>query len=284
MRTWFGHPERLLPAVLCLLLLLLLAAYAPGAEAGITSVTIDGDVAEVEIDVGLLAAEMTLTFEDATGLTESNLGLDASAVDPLDTALLARLPTLTSLVSALLLIVEVDPPTSGGLSFDGPVTIELYTDELTYTSDTKLRLFAAPSGGVFHDVTHYVGDGSYRVRGTKGGFSQFLVLLDQRSIDTIIETKFDRLWDLLDEYDTQIDSGVLADLEDLLEDAEEDYDEDELALAIAHLEDFIDEVVDESGSNVPNSWRSARDLDNVAGLLRAAATTLDFSLDWKLDN
>lgn len=281
MRTWTGYPTRFLLAALCALALLLPAV---DTEAGITSVTISGNEAEIEIDVGLLSAEMLLTFEDVTGLTEANLGLDASATSILDTVLAARLPSNTSLVGGLLLVVEVDPPSTGGLEFDGIVTVELYTTLLTYTSGTKWRLFAAHDGGAFHDITELVDGGSYRVRGSKGSFSEFLILLDLRSIDTIIEAKFDRLWDLLDEYDTQIDSDVLDDLEDLLEDAEEAYDEDELANAIGHLEDFVDEVVDNSGSDIPETWRAARDLDNVAGLLRAAAATLDFSLDWKLNN
>jgi len=281
MRNSPGHPKTLLAAALCALLALV---GAPRTEAGITSVTIDGDVAEVEIDVDLLAAELTLTFEDVTGLSESNLGLDASAVSPLDTTLLSRLPSLVSLVSGLLLLVEVEPPSNGGLSFDGVVTLELYTTLLNHSSGTLLRLFAASNGGGFEDVTEWVGDGSYRVRSTRGDFSQFLVLLDERSVDTVIETKFDRLWDLLDEHDAQIDGAVLADLADLVADAEDDYDEDEIELAIAHLEDFIDEVIDHSGDDVPATWRSARDLDNVAGLLRAAAATLNFSLDWKLAN
>lgn len=281
MRTWTGYPTRLLLVALCALTLLLPAV---DSEAGITSVTITGDEAEIEIDVGLLSAEMLLTFEDSSGLSAANLGLDASAVSVLDFGLLARLPSLTSLVGGLLLITDVDPPTNGGLEFEGIVTVELYTTLLTYTSGTKLRLFAAHGGGGFHDITEYVGSGSYRVRGSKGDFSEFLILLDLRSINTIIGSKFDRLWNLLDEYDTQIDSDVLDDLEDLLEDTEEDYDEDELELAIVHLEDFIEEVIDHSGSDVPDTWRAARDLDNVAGLLRSAAATLAFSLDWKLNN
>jgi hypothetical protein len=281
MRTWTGYPTCLLLAALCAFALLLPAV---DSEAGITSVTISGDEAEIEIDVGLLSVELLLTFEEVTGLSAANLGLDASAVSLLDLGLLARLPNLISLVGGLLLIVDVVPPSTGGLSFDGIVTVELYTTLLTYTSGTKLRLFAAHGGGGFHDVTEYVGSGSYRVRGSKGDFSEFLILLDLRSIDTIIETKFERLWDLLDEYDTQIDSNVLDDLEELLADAEEDYDEDELALAIEHVEDFIDEVIDHSGSDVPDTWRAARDLDNVAGLLRSAAATLRFSLDWKLNH
>ena len=49
--------------------------------------------------------------------------------------------------------------------------------------------------------------------------------------------------------------------------------------AIAAAEDFAAAVkaAADTGS-VPNVWRSARDLDNVAGNLRAAAGTLRFSL------
>jgi hypothetical protein len=37
-------------------------------------------------------------------------------------------------------------------------------------------------------------------------------------------------------------------------------------------------VVANSGSAIPNVWRSSRDLVNAAGLLRAAGETLRFSL------
>ena len=36
---------------------------------------------------------------------------------------------------------------------------------------------------------------------------------------------------------------------------------------------------DHSGSDIPEVWRAARDLDNVAGYLRAGADTLRFSLN-----
>lgn len=281
MRTSPGQLTRFVAVALCACFAM---AYTPTAAAGIESVTITGDVAEIEIEVGLLAADLTLTFEDATGLTEANLGLDAAATSTLDTTLLSRLPSAVALATGLLLSVEIEPPSSGGLSFDGPVEIELHTHDLEYVSGTKLRLFAAPLGGAFHDVTTWVGSGSYRVRGSKGEFSEFLVLVDNRTVDTVIATKFDRLWALLDDHESAIAADVHADLEDLLADAEENYDEDNLSGAIGHLDDFNDKVVANSGDDVPDTWRSARDLDNVAGLLRAAAATLRFSLDWKLNN
>ena len=52
-------------------------------------------------------------------------------------------------------------------------------------------------------------------------------------------------------------------------------------LAIDKTESFINLVKANSGTAIPNVWRSSHDLVNVAGLLRSAASTLRFSLNLK---
>lgn len=269
------------PSILFVAVLLCALAFALPAAAGVDSVTIDGDQAVAELSVAGVEATLTLTFEDTVGLTEQNLGLSVAQINPLDPLLLARLPTLTSLPTGLPMLIRIEPPFSGGLTFDGMVEVEIYTHALSYSVGCPFRLFSAPLGGDFQDITDSLGGGSYRVRGGKGEFSEFLVVVEARAVDTVIAAKLSRLDGLLSTYGSQIDHAVLDDLEELLDSAEKSYDDGNLLPAIKKVEAFISKVESHSGDDVPDVWRSARDLDNVAGLLRAGAETLHFSLTWK---
>lgn len=275
-------PLRIGPAYRSTLFLVVALLIAPAASAGVDAVTISGNVATVDLSLLLVDAELTLTFESVSGLSESSLGLALATASSTDTTLLARLPSSVSLATALPMLITVAPPANGGLEFEGRVWVELYTDDLHYSPGTALRLFSAPdSTAAFVDVTESVSSGSYRVRGAKGDFSEFLVLVDSRSVDTVIDAKLDRLDGLLTAYETQIDSLVFATLEGYFEDVEDFYLDDELPDALDKLEDFLEEVEDNSGSDVPDEWDAAGTMTNVAGELRAAGETLRFSLEWK---
>jgi hypothetical protein len=54
-----------------------------------------------------------------------------------------------------------------------------------------------------------------------------------------------------------------------------------LLAAINAVADFSDQVKQQSGANIPDVWRADGSLVNVAGLLRADADTLKFSLTAK---
>jgi len=262
----------------------ILVPAAPAAG-GIVEVTIDGDTATAEISLpGEIAADLTIAFEDAVGLTEANLGLDASLVSVTDMTLLARLPSLASIPAAFPVLVTIEPPTTGGLSFTGLASVGLYTHDLLYAAGTPLRLFSAPVGGAFVDVTDEMSSGSYRVRGGKGDFSQFLIVADVRHVDTVIEEKLGRTEDLLDEHWSALDSTLGSQLDTQLSSARTKWQLGQTAAALAHVENFLDKLEKASSSEAPDVWRSARDLDNVEGLLRAAGETLHFSLTLKSNN
>lgn len=253
------------------------------AHAGVVSdVQVDDNTLSADIDLtGGFHADLSLSFENVTGLTSSNVGLSAQYVSPTDTAILARLPnsSAVSIPTSLPLLIKIQPPASGGLSFEGLATIELYTQNLSYTGiETPFRLFSASDGGDFKDITASVSAGSYRVRGGKGEFSEFLILGDTRSLDTVIGDKFERLQDILDSNANDIDAGTLSDLEDALDQAVDQYANANAAGAMQSVDTFVEIIGNASAEEIPNVWRSARDLVNVAGQLRAAAATLRFSL------
>lgn len=261
---------------------LLLSVAAVASAGGITNASVDGNRVTATISLaGGYEAALTIEFEDAVGLSVENLGLSASVVNTSSASLLSRFPdaSLISGVASFPVKLTIDPPSTGGLSFTGPVSIELYTHNLSYDPAVPLRLFSAEPGGTFHDITERVSSGSYRVRGSKGEFSEFLILLDTRDTADVVSSKFSSLNGLMSEYDSSMSSSLSSQLQGYIDSASSATQAGLYDDAIADIDDFINAVDQAAGNgNLPNIWRSARDLDNVSGLLQASASTLRFSL------
>lgn len=267
-----------LPVAALLASLLPAAAGAQLAAVGPT-VTIDGNKAAVTLAAGGVSVDLTLTFEQVVGLNAANLGISARVVSPSE--LVGRMPdaALTSLPAGFPLMVTVEPPATGGLSFSGVTGVEVHTHDLSFTADSPLRLFKAPIGGPFADITESMGMGSYRARGSSGGFSQFLIVADLRSDSDVVERKLDALDAAFAKGAGAIPVSVRGVLQSSLGAIRTAWNGGDVRGAISAAETFAAAVktAADAGS-VPNVWRSARDLDNVAGNLRAAAGTLRFSL------
>lgn len=260
--------------------LLSVVIASPALASPITDPVVEENRIFVNIDFGTVSTELSIEFEKAVGLSLDSLGLSAELIDPTDPALLSRLTDSLniSLTGGLPILVRIQPPVDGGLSFEGIANIELYTHDLQYTAGTPLRLFSSPDGGIFRDITAQMSSGSYRVRGSKGNFSEFLIVADLRTITSVIDGKFARLSDLLYGYAGKIDSNLFSSLESDIAAAQTAWNNGDLVTAIAKVEEFSSRVRTADGSMIPRVWRSSRDLDNVAGELRAVAATLRFSL------
>lgn len=263
--------------ILALLSLGLLSALPAAGQ--IIATAVNGNSITITISrPGGLSVDLILGFEDVTGLSLESLGLSAQVVNPLDPALRARLPGASI---ALPLLLRIEPPVSGPLSFRGLAGLDIHTANLQYIIGSPLRLFTAPVGGPFEDMTVGLGAGSYRARGTTGGFSEFLIVADLRPVNQVITTKFDRLEDELDEYAAEMPAALYADLSARLAAARADFVQGATLQAIQKVDGFIAVVQQHSGTEIPDVWRSARDVDNVAGYLRAGAMTLRYSLGLK---
>ena len=261
----------------CLLLALLLGSPA---RAGI-STEVAGNTATTTIDLAGIEAELILTFDSADDLTADKLGVRAQLINPADPFLLLRLPdpSLTSIPTALPLLITVEPPLAGGLGFANTVRVELHTHALPYTAGSQLRLFKAPLNGAFRDITDEVAPGSVRTRGTIGGFSQFLVLLDLRPTASVIAEKFDALAARLAAV-PQPQRGVLS---QRLDAARAATAQGQYAAAIAALDEFRALVSADAGTLIPNRWSTAARSGNVAGDLLAGAASLRFSIGYQRD-
>ena len=271
-----------LPAlVLAVLLAPCALAASTAAKAGV-DVSVAGNTATAEIDLSGVTAELILTFDGVQNLSPANLGIDATLLGASDLlALASRLPStsLTSVPGALPLLITVEPPLAGALSLNNTVRVEVHTHLLPYTAGSQFRLFKAPLGGAFRDITDEVAPGSVRTRGTTGGFSQFLVLVDLRPTSSVIGQKFADLRSRL----TAVDGSLEQTLGDQLDAAESALAAGQYAAAIAAIDAFRADVSAHAGGALPNAWSTAVRGNNVAGDLLAGAATLRFSVGYQRD-
>jgi hypothetical protein len=265
------------------LMLAALLLWAGVAQAQVVPVatTVSGNVATVQVGTPTQPlAEVTLTFDDASGLSASSLGVSARLVDITDPALLSRLSgSLLQLDSVFPLLITIEPPATGGLAFHRTVRVEVHTHALAYTPGSSYRLFKAPLNGTFRDITDEVAPGSVRARGTTGGFSQFLVLTDLRETDSVIATKTAWLRNRIDALPVAEQPAFDA----LLDGFQSALATGSYADAIAALDAFRARAADRAGTALADEWRATRDTDNQAGELMAGAATLKFSTAYLRD-
>jgi len=264
-------------------ILVLTANSVPGYGQTAVVPTISGNELTARIDLGNgVTADLSITFEKVIGLNPSALALTATLLNPKDIAFAGRLPDLTvSPPAAFPVVVRIDPTASSALSFEGVYTLALHTNNLTLAANSPLRLYRAPSGGAFQDMTGFLQAGSVRAGGSGPGFSEFAIVADARPIDTVIGGKFDALQSQLSANAPAIDPAVAADLQQRLSQARSAYQTKSLAAAIDGITAFGDQVKAQSGTAIPNVWRANGGPVNVAGLLRSSAETLKFSLAFK---
>lgn len=253
-------------------LIVVLAAALPAAALGASPKNIN-------LTLPGLGTEIGLSFEEVSGLNLLSLGISARVVNPWDPAFRARFPEGTA-PSVLPVMLRIEPPAWSGLTFRGVVSFEIHTELLPYVPDTRLRIFKAPLGGPFQDVTVAMGPGSYRARGDTGGFSEFIIAVDRRPVKEVIEAKLDALDAMLAAPGGfSVQGSVYNELRDCLEAIRNPIGtESTQDGAIGQVDRFLEIVEEHSGTDIPNVWRASRDVENVAGNLRAAALSLRFSL------
>ena len=245
------------------------------------SVTVSGNVAVAQIGGSSLPlGEVTLTFDDASNLTPASLGLSAKLVDLQDPQLLARLPdaNLNKLSSSLPLLITIQPPVAGGLTFHRTGQFELHTHQLLYSVGSDYRVFKAPVGGAFRDTTEEIAQGSVRARSRYGGFSQFLVLVDLRGTGTVIAEKIAWLRNRVSTLPAS-EQPVFSSQLDTIESAVASHD---YANALTTVDALSARAQADAGTALLDTWR-AGGADNQAGDLIAGAATLKFSIAYLRD-
>lgn len=257
---------------------------APGAFAQTPiTLTISCNQARGAISLpGGVEADLTIDFENPVGLTPTALEASAALVDPLDPDLLLRLPPLTSIPAAFPVLLRIGPAAPSGLTFSAVATVSLHTHNLVFNPAAPQALLKAHDGGSFADVTAREGIGSYRVGGSTGDFSEFLIVSDARPIDPVIVDKFNALEATLTANAGAMPHLVAITLQARLTTARLLYRAGSLVPAIDKLTSFASYVEAHTGADIPGVWHGDHpNLINVSGLLRTGAETLKFSLDRK---
>lgn len=261
---------------------LMLLSTAATAQSLPVSVNTSGNTVNAVIGVpGQTLAEVSLVFEDVSGLNASSIGVTAERISVSDPALLARLPDLNLLQPSpsLPLLITIEPPSQGGLSFRGTGRIEVHTHALAYTVGSSFRLLKAPLGGAFRDITDEIAQGSVRARGTYGGFSQFLIVTDLRATGDVVDVKIDWLRGRI----ASLPAGERPAFTALLDEVEAGVANGDYTAALAAVDAFRSRADSRGGQQLANEWRATRDVDNQAGELAAGAATLRFSVAYLRD-
>jgi hypothetical protein len=287
--------QRLIPWAL--VLAFVAAGAADAAAQTPVPLTISGREAKGSFYLpGGIAGDLTISFEEVVGLNEEALDVSARLVSPLDDAILARLPGPgVSVVEAFPVMIRIEPSASSALTFSGVVSVSLHTHNLAYVAHSPLALYSGPVDGPLRDITRFVGVGSYRAGGSGGGFSEFMIVSDTRSIDVVIAEKMDRL-DAELSHDLVLVGEELAgrpsggsptplarvdtvnDLQQRLGRARTLFGTGATVAAVTEVAEFLDVTKSRSGLVISDVWRAHDDRVNVAGRRRAAAETLRFSL------
>ena len=256
-------------------LLVLLAATV--ATADTFPIQVVGNQADAHIAIGLYQADLSITFENVTGLNATALVVSANVINATD--LISRLndPALITLPGQLPILINISPAAGSALKFQGVVTIEFHTSNLVF--DPSLRLFTSPAGGALNDITNFSGVGSYRVHGTGGGFSDFVILSDVRNVDTVIQKKFTDLQNSLNTNASSIAPATRQNLQSKYNAALLAYQSGAKDDAVSNLDAMYDLIVVDHGVSMPYTYNAADPgKKNVGGELRKLIATLEFSL------
>lgn len=230
---------------------------------------------------GGLEADLLLNFENALGLSAQNLNISAEIINPLDPQWLWRLPhgVKTLIPNLFPVLITIEPRADRGFSFSGVATIDIHTHNLEYIPNTPLRLYKAPLGGAFRDITITTGAGSYRARGSLGSFSQFLIVADIRLPSVVVNEKIQAMRSELNSASSILPLTLFTELQASLNIIESRYLQSQIAGALSELDKFTFMLQSHRGDAIPDVWRSSRDIRNIFGELSALSQSLRYSLN-----
>lgn len=239
--------------------------------------------------------DLSITFDQSFVLSPDDLEITAEIVDPRDPQIRARFPDGVQVPADFPVLIRIRTRSTSGdgaagsvgtpkqQAFSGAFEIELDTDALAARSGSPLRLFKAPDGGAFEDITKSLGLGSFRVGGAGGSFSDVMVAGDERDIETIISAKVQRLGDLSADPMGQVEPEAEEQLDELIDDLQEDVDSGMLEDAVDTLEELEDVIEDLAGQeDLPSVWRSDREDLNLAGEMLSTSQSLRFAIEQEL--
>jgi hypothetical protein len=268
-----------------LLALTSLLLMSPAARSEVT-VQILGNDALLNIQVPgpsgtpTYSAELKLKFNSPVNLAPHCLGASARHLDATArTDVQGRMPHDGLVIDEQFpILISISPPEACGLSFQNEVRIELRTENLVFTAKSPYRLYKSPAGGAFQDITRQVLPGSVRTIGSSGGFSDFVIVRDDRQ-DSVGDASegYAALERRLDDPD--IGSNPKSILLRTLAMSREAFASGDHEEALERLRDMRRFCANFAGDGLDNRWRAAGNLQNDEGELVSLINPIEFALE-----
>lgn len=223
--------------------------------------------------------DVLIQFEKSVGLTADSIAVDASLIPLNDTDVMSRIASnAVDLHPDFPVLLSISPKGDKGFSFEGLATVEIYTKAIDYQAGMPAKIFTSHQGDDFEDITTMVSAGSLRARGNTGRFSDFIIVLDERSLKVDVETKLARIEQILLTNQSALSSILSNQLQTAVSVLETAVALNNFDQALVLTDDLIQLVEGLTGEQIDNVWRSSNDLVNVKGDLLSTLKSLRYSL------
>jgi hypothetical protein len=226
-----------------------------------------------------ITLDVSVEFENSIGLTTDSIVVEAFLIPVNDISVLSRIKSsAVNLHQNFPVLLSISPKESKGFSFEGLASIEIYTKSIDYQSGMPAKIFTAHAGGDFEDITSMVSAGSLRARGNMGRFSDFIIVLDERSLQEDTESKLARIEQILALNQTGLNGILLNQLQIATHSLETTLALNNVDQALVLTDKLIDLVEGLDGAQIDNVWRSSNDLVNIKGDLLSVLKSLRYRL------
>jgi hypothetical protein len=262
------------------LLFTLLSSSSIAQTVSPSSVSINGNVLKAKLQVtSLIEVDLVVEFEKSIGLSANNIDISASLVDVNSSSVTNRINVDDiKVIPSFPVVISITPKVNSGFGFEGLASVEIYTKSIDYNVAMPARLFRSHDNGNFEDITSMVSAGSIRARGNTGSFSDFMILLDERSNVDMIEDTFSQLNQLFNQHSDKVLQILGMSIQTSIISLQQALLMSDFATALELTESLISLTESATGDQMRNVWRSSNDLINMQGELLTRLKTLRFSL------
>jgi hypothetical protein len=223
--------------------------------------------------------DITVEFEKSVGLTADNIVIEAFLIPIHDISVFSRIKSsAVNLHPDFPVLLRISPKADKGFSFEGLASVEIYTKAIDYQAGMPAKLFTSHAGGDFEDITSMVSAGSLRARGNMGKFSDFIIVLDERSLKVDTESKLAQIEQILLDNQTNVNSLLFNELQGVSTKLEIAVSLENFEEALLLTDNLIFLIENLNGGEIDNVWRSSNDLINVKGDLLSVLKSLRYRL------
>ncbi|MFT6898032.1 MAG: hypothetical protein ACJA13_002448 [Paraglaciecola sp.] len=264
----------------CFLFVAMLSNTSNAQEVTPTTVSINDNTLQAKLHVtALITVDLVVEFENSIGLSTDSIDISATLVDINSNTVTNRLTAAgIKAIPSFPVIISISPKASSGFGFEGLASVEIYTKSVDYNAAMPARIFRSHANGNFEDITSMVSPGSIRARGNTGSFSDFMILLDERSNTDILDDTFSQLNQLFNHHNQLVSAILATSIQTSLNTLQNALLTANYASALEATQSLIAITENATGDQMSNVWRSSNDLLNMQGELLTRLKTLRYSL------